>query len=103
MILALRLLPYAVSGILVAALWFLWSDRADKLAEISSLQRELAVQAMVVAQKDEARRVADAEALRYRSAAKEYDDLKETLLRGDNDAPLPDWFRAYLASLFARD
>lgn len=100
MILALRLLPFfAVAG-LTAVIVVGWQDRKAKIAEISDLNRELAVQTRINEQTALARDVARAETDRLRRAAEEYDALREALLQGDENAPLPDWFRAYLGRLF---
>lgn len=96
----LRLIPYAPSGLAVAAVWALWADRADLKEQNAHLQREIAVQAEVAAQAALARDVAEAEAKRHRLRAEEYDALRESLLKGDNNATLPDWFIAYLERLF---
>ena len=95
----IRFLPYAASGLLVAALWWLWSDRADLMDQSANLSRELSVQASIADQAALARAVADANAKRLTAKAAEYDDLREQLLRGEEDADLPDWFIAYLVRL----
>lgn len=51
------------------------------------------------AQAEEARRLADDEAARLRLAARQYEDVRAAI-RGIEDAPLPDAFRAVLDSLF---
>ena len=96
----LRLAPYALSGALVAALWWSWADSKAKGAEIARLQGQVAVIERQAAQAKEARVVADAEATRHRVKSEELDNLKETLLRGHHETPIPDWFADYLDSLF---
>lgn len=86
---------------LVAALW--WSlDRNDRLrdenarlgASVAALQldRELA---------REAAAVADARAARIEAKAREYDQLREGILRDGEDADLPDWLLDVLVGLRA--
>lgn len=99
----LRLLPYAASGIAVAVIWWLWSERAEERAARQELLRQLANAERIAEQAELARDVADAEADRISAKAREYDALKEALIRGEDDAELPDWFIAYLGSLFAND
>ncbi|WP_166416227.1 hypothetical protein [Cochlodiniinecator piscidefendens] len=101
MIAALRLLPFVASGLLVAALWWVWSDRASLQADNAALTRELSVQTQIAAQMQEARAVAQAHAARVQSKATEFDTLRETILRGEDDADLPDWFTDHLDRLFS--
>jgi regulator of protease activity HflC (stomatin/prohibitin superfamily) len=97
----IKALPYMASGLLVAAVWWLWSENASKNAEIERLAGDLRAAEMVAAQALEARNVARAETERYLAAAEEYAALKETIMRGNyEDVFLPDWFRAYLGRLF---
>jgi len=101
MMFALRFLPYAVSGLAVAAVWWLWADRAALQAENAAQARELVVQAHVLEQAAVARDVARAEAARMAEKAAEFDNIREFILRGPNDEPLPDALRDILDRLFA--
>jgi len=99
----LRYLPTAMALAAVgAAAWWLvgvLDDRAALQQENASLARSVAV---LEREKENARLaedVARAEAERQRKKATEYDALKEALLRGDEDAPLPQWFRDYFDDL----
>lgn len=99
----LRFLPYALSGLAVAAVWALWADRASLKEDNARLARELSVQALVAEQAALARDVARAEVTRYQAKAAEYDQLREQLLRGEDDEDLPDWFGDYLVRLLGLD
>lgn len=74
-----------------------WRQAAE--AEAASLRRSVAVLEDARDQAREAAAVANAAAERERGRAQEYDDLREALIRGDEDAELPDWFRDYLDNL----
>ena len=93
---------YVASALLVALLvvsggaWLLYRANGDLRVENASLARSVAALEDQRAQARLAADVARAAADRERARAAEYDALRETLLKGDDDAPLPDWFRAYL-------
>jgi hypothetical protein len=85
----MRLIPYAASGALVAALWWLWTDRADKIAENARLAREIAAQARIIEQAHEARAVEEARAERFRQRAADLDaNIQAIVTGGIPDAPL---------------
>jgi predicted negative regulator of RcsB-dependent stress response len=90
----------AVAVLALGGYAYAQKSQLDTQREISaSLQRSVSA---LEAERDAAklaREVARAEAERFRVKSQEYDALRETLLKGENDAPLPDWFRSYLASL----
>lgn len=89
MLLALRFLPYALSGLAVLAVWWLWSDRAALQAEKARLTRELAVQARVIAQAQQARDVEQARVEWWRTRANELDANIQAIVDGGiPDAPL---------------
>lgn len=103
MIASLRLYLF-VGAILAggAGVWYVAHLRdvnATLTASVAALERDLRVQADIAAQAAQARDVARAAAERQAQKAAEYDAIREALLRGDDDAQLPDWFRAYLRSL----
>ena len=86
-------------------LWYvqsLRSSNADLTAEVASLEREATVRELAIEQKDEARRVAQAEAERLRVAAAEYDSIREWVLRSDDNAPIPPLLRDALDRLLRR-
>lgn len=97
--------PYIMGGLVLAVSAFVWwvmdlrADKARLVAENARLTRELAVQERVAAQAQEARAVADAHARRTRAKADEYDKLREALLKGDDDAPIPAFLCDYLNRL----
>lgn len=92
----------ALAGALAVALWW-QSGRVDALiAENASLSRSVAALERSIERSKLARAVADANAARERERAEEYDRLRESLLRGEEDAELPDWFRRYLDDLLGR-
>ena len=96
----LRLAPIALSGAVLVGVWALWVGNQNKAAEIDRLTRNVAVIELQMEHSKEARKVADAEANRHRLKSEEYDALKESLLRGNNETPIPDWFADYLDGLF---
>jgi hypothetical protein len=59
---------------------------------VEGLERTLEAERLAAA-------VSAAERDRFEARAAEYDALREALLEGGEDAPLPDWLAAYLASL----
>lgn len=96
----------ALGGLAVAAAlgggWWVygvWAEKERLQVEVASQAREIAVQKAVLEQAQTARAIAQAEADRQKRAATEYENLRNSLVKGDNDAPLPDWFIAYLADL----
>lgn len=95
-----RALPYIASGLLVAALWWLWEDRADKAAEIARLGRELSVQAEVLAQKAESVRVLNAHLDRMEAQNAETQTILEEIsgIEG-GDAPLSLYLRTVLGRM----
>lgn len=72
---------------------------ADLEVRNASLQRSVAALAEQREQAREAQAVARAETQRLEVKAKEYDAIREALLRGDADADLPDWFCEHLGLL----
>ena len=63
---------------------------------VEGLERTLEAERLAAA-------VLAAERDRFEARAAEYDDLRETLLEGGEDAPLPDWLAAYIGRLLATD
>ena len=96
------IMRYVTIGLLGAlclalgAFWWVHRANGDLRVENASLARSVATLEDQRAQARLAADVARAAADRARARAAEYDALRETLLKGDDDAPLPDWFRAYL-------
>jgi len=68
-----------------------------------NLSHELATKDFAIAQAQEARDVARAEAVRVSSKAAEFDDIREFILRGPNDEVLPDALRGILDRLFTEN
>ena len=106
MIASLRL--YAVIAAFLAGgagVWYVLHLRdanAALSASVAVLQADLAVERARAAQAALARDVARAEASRHAKAAAEYAAIREALLKGDDDAPIPEWFRAFLDGLLLR-
>lgn len=71
-------------------------------AEAVELHREVRIARETAKQAALARDVARAEASRHAKAAAEYAAIREALLKGDDDAPIPEWFRAFLDGLLLR-
>lgn len=71
-------------------------------AQVADLRTEVRIAQETAAQAAVARDVARAEASRYAKAAAEYAAIREALLKGNEDAPIPDWFRAFLDGLLLR-
>lgn len=95
------MMRYLSMALLLAALgaagWG-YVERAGRRAaeaEAASLRRSVAALEDARAQARSAAQVARAEAKRQAARAAEYDALKEALLRGGDNAPLPDWFDAW--------
>jgi hypothetical protein len=63
---------------------------------VEGLERTLEAERLAAA-------VLAAERDRFEARAAEYDDLREALLEGGQDAPLPDWLAAYIGRLHATD
>ena len=85
-----------------AGLWYVQHLRASNealTAALAASEHELRVQAGVLEQAKVARAVAEAHAARLQASSERYDDLRETLLRGDDDAPIPDFLCVYLVRL----
>ncbi len=99
---------YAALAALVAALAGLGYVRhmigqnALLRAEAAELRREADTARQIASQAAVARNVAQAEAARQARKAAEYDAIREALLKGGTDEPLPDWFRAFLDGLLKR-
>lgn len=94
---AAALCALAVAAGLTALEWRVERDElraltASQSASIRALEMERDNARM-------AREVAQAARERFEAKARQYDDLREALLKGDDDAPLPAWFRSYLADL----
>lgn len=91
----------AVGGYVV----ILRHQNAALRVSVASLERELAVQATIAAQKTQAAAVARAETDRFRAVAAESDEIREWIQRtltGDNDAPIPDNLRTALDRILRR-
>jgi len=90
----------ALASVSMGGLLYHETKRSSDLAlTVGTLRGELTV---AQAQMDQARlaaEVAQANADRTAERAAEYDALRETLLKGSNDAPLPGWFSDYLRDL----
>ena len=71
-------------------------------AQVADLRTEVRIAQETAAQAALARDVARAEASRHAKAAAEYAAIREALLKGDDDAPIPPWFRAFLDGLLLR-
>lgn len=95
------ILPGVLAALVLAGGWIWWqSGTIDALeADKARLERSLVVEREAREQARLAANVAQASADRERARAAEYDALRESLLKGNDDAPLPDWFRAYLDRL----
>lgn len=101
------LLPYALTALVGGAgVWWVMDLRAD-LTEAREAHRaalrELSTMQAVAEQSAMARDVARAEADRLRTRAAEYDQIREFILRGDDNAPLPPILRDVLDRLLRRD
>lgn len=98
-------MPYLMGALVAlglglgAYIWYLQKANERLTNENASLARSVEVLKKSKARAEQAREVADAAAERARERANEYDRLRESLLRGEDDAPLPDWFRDYLDEL----
>ena len=95
--LSLALTVAALAG--VGYVRHLIGQNALLTASVAALEDDLRVQADIAAQAAQARDVARAEAARQAKKAAEYDAIREALLRGDEDAPVPGWFRDFLDDL----
>lgn len=87
---------------LAGALWW-QSGRVAALRDANTLLR--ASVASLELERDlarEAQAVADAYRAASEAKAKEYDQLREGLLRDENDSDLPAWFAAYLERLLGQ-
>ena len=98
---------YLGAGVVVAFLFLGMYAQNQHLRAVSAeaagaaLQREVEVRDAQIAQAALARRVAAAEAQRHAAKANELDRIKEAILKGDEDADIPAWFRAYLERLLS--
>lgn len=103
------IIKYALAGALAAVLalggWLMIErNRVAHFKEKSiNLSHQLAVKDFAIAQAEQAREVARAEASRVAEKAAEYDNIREFINRGDNDAPIPDALRGILDRLFNKD
>lgn len=90
-----------LGAITSGSLWFMGvlRDREALEAQNAALTRSMAALERQAAQARLAADVARAEAERFAAKAQEYDALREALIKGEQDAPLPDWFRDYLDQL----
>ncbi|WP_347311347.1 hypothetical protein [Defluviimonas sp. SAOS-178_SWC] len=93
-----------VAAVLIggAGVWYvahLRDANAALAADVAALVREARVQADIAAQAALARDVARAEAARQADKAAEYDAIRNAIEKGENDAPVPDWFIAHLGRL----
>ena len=83
---------YLAIGVLAVLLglggyaWFQQSRAAELAHKVDNLKGEIEVKDRQIAQALVARSIADAEATRQRSKARELDQLKESLLKGGDDA-----------------
>ena len=77
-----------------------WKVDRDQLQAETAAQRS-SIRALEIERDNArlARDVAQAARQRVEDQAAEYDALREALLKGKDDAPIPDWFRDYLADL----
>lgn len=83
------------------ALWWAMA-RGDRLtAENAALSASAAALRLDRDLAQEARAVADARAARVEAQAREYDQLREGILRDGTDADLPDWLLDVLGGLRA--
>lgn len=91
----------AVVGFVGGFMW-MQSQRIASLQEAKArLEQSVSEQKRLIQSERIARTVARAEAERFKARSDEYDALREALLEGNEDAPLPDWFVSYLDRLFA--
>lgn len=72
---------------------------ADTNLRLSVAQANVRALEEQAAQARAAAEVAKAAAAREAQRAKEYDALREHLMKGSTDEPLPEWFLAYLCRL----
>jgi hypothetical protein len=102
MIWVVRYLPaLAVAGALGFSGWTVWGWKVDRdaaLADLASVERSLAAIKMERDQAKEARAVADAARARVEQKAAEYDQIREAILKGEDDE-IPDWMLAHLFDL----
>lgn len=97
---ALRFLPFAVSGLAVLALWWLWADRQGHLDQIATLEREKAVQQAVLEQEREAKAVLNAHLQRMEvQHAQTSETLSELRDLPGRDVPLSDLLSATVERL----
>lgn len=88
-----------VAGGVAFSLWW-QANKIEKLelqnANLTTSMQSLERQAD---QAREAEAVAEAYAASITEKAKQYDAMREAILRGNHNEGLPDWFRAYLREL----
>lgn len=82
-----------------AALWTVKQQNDRLRVMVAAQARSISALEAQRAQARLAADVATAVAKREAARAAEYDALREALLRGEEDAELPEWFRAYLRDL----
>lgn len=84
-----------------AGAWGAWeakkADRATERAQVSEAIVDWLEQ--VLEAERQAAEVLRAERDRFAARAQEYDELREDLIEGGDDADIPDWLRAYLDRL----
>lgn len=91
-------LSIIVAG-LAFTLWWQSGTLADLRVVAASQERSITALKQQAEQAREAAEVAKATAERERARAEEYDRLRESLIGGNEDAELPDWFVAWLEQL----
>jgi cobalamin-dependent methionine synthase I len=69
------------------------------VSDLEQRNRDIAAMRLERDQARLAEAVAEAAASRIQQKAEEYDALREALLSGDEDVPIPDWFRDWLVDL----
>ena len=82
----LRLAPYAAIVGAVLFIWWLWSDRQAQIASVERLERAAAVQAEVLQQEREGRKVADATIARLTQSRAELNVIRSEIRKGGRDA-----------------
>ncbi len=101
------ILPYVIGALALLAVagggaaWWMSQRLEASKAKVARLEQDIMVIRAERDQAMESRRVARAEADRQRKRAEEFDQMREDLMKGTEDAPIPDWLSAYLDRLFA--
>lgn len=96
-----------IAAVLTGAggLWWInrvLDDRAALQVANAALQRSIEAKDMQIELSTFARTVTEAAYTRLKQRADEYDALRESLLKGGQDAPIPDWFCDYLNGLLGK-